>query len=69
MSDTPLMDLIPYWKSRNGEDAPKAQAYRAASEGIIPTIRVGRLLKVPTRLADQKLGIVRAQDHREMEAA
>jgi hypothetical protein len=35
-------------KSRNG-------AYDAAKRGEIPTIRVGRLLRVPVRLMERKL--------------
>jgi hypothetical protein len=35
-------------------------AYAAAAKGEIPTIRIGRLLKVPTAALRAKLGIVEA---------
>jgi hypothetical protein len=33
----------------------KVSAYKAARAGIIPTIRVGHLLRVPVRLMEKKM--------------
>lgn len=37
--------------------ASRATGYRAAAEGSIPTIRVGRTLRVPTALLLEMVGI------------
>jgi hypothetical protein len=57
MTDTPLMPLLPYFRSRFGADTPRTQAYTAAAEGTVPTVRVGHLYYVPVRKADMALGI------------
>jgi excisionase family DNA binding protein len=33
----------------------KVSAYRAAKAGLIPTIKVGRLLRVPKRLMERRM--------------
>lgn len=49
-ADVPEVGRICYGLSRNG-------SYAAASRGEIPTIRVGRLLKVPTAALRRQLGL------------
>jgi hypothetical protein len=46
----PDVGRVCYGLSRNG-------AYDAAGRGEIPTIRIGRLLKVPTSMLRKHLGI------------
>jgi hypothetical protein len=42
-------------------------SYAAAKRGDIPTIKIGRLLRVPIKAFEEKLGIaVGRQDHSEM---
>jgi len=48
--DVPEVGRICYGLSRNG-------SYAAASRGEIPTIKVGRLLKVPTSALRRQLGL------------
>ncbi|MFL6820695.1 MAG: DNA-binding protein [Bradyrhizobium sp.] len=49
-ADVPEVGRVCYALSRNG-------SYAAASRGEIPTIKVGRLLKVPTAALRRQLGI------------
>jgi hypothetical protein len=49
-ADVPEVGRICYGLSRNG-------SYAAASRGEIPTIKVGRLLKVPTSALRRQLGL------------
>jgi hypothetical protein len=50
-ADVPEVGRICYGLSRNG-------SYAAAGRGEIPTIKVGRLLKVPTATLRRTLGLV-----------
>ena len=62
MVDRRLMPLVPYWRSRTGasedDKASRSQAYTAAAENVIPTIRCGRLIFVPVEAADRALGLL-----------
>ncbi|MGY3240556.1 hypothetical protein ACVMAJ_007446 [Bradyrhizobium sp. USDA 4448] len=49
-ADVPDVGRICYGLSRNG-------SYAAAGRGEIPTIKVGRLLKVPTAALRRQLGL------------
>jgi hypothetical protein len=49
-ADVPDVGRICYGLSRNG-------SYDAAKRGDIPTIKVGRLLKVPTAALRKQLGL------------
>jgi hypothetical protein len=49
-ADVPEVGRICYGMSRNG-------SYAAAARGEIPTIKVGRLLKVPTAPLRRQLGL------------
>ena len=49
-ADVPDVGRVCYGLSRNG-------SYAAAARGEIPTIKVGRLLKVPTAALRRQLGI------------
>ncbi len=49
-ADVPEVGRICYGLSRNG-------SYDAAKRGDIPTIKVGRLLKVPTAALRKQLGL------------
>jgi hypothetical protein len=60
MTDSPLMPLLPYFRSRFGAGTPRTQAYTAAADGTVPTIKVGHLYYVPVQQADRKLGIAEA---------
>jgi hypothetical protein len=49
-ADVPEVGRICYGMSRNG-------SYAAAGRGEIPTIKIGRLLKVPTAALRRQLGL------------
>jgi hypothetical protein len=49
-ADVPEVGRICYGLSRNG-------SYAAAARGEIPTIKMGRLLKVPTSALRRQLGL------------
>ena len=55
MAEAPLLPLLEYGFSRGFKT--NSQCYAAAHEGLIPTIRIGRLRFVPVEQADRALGI------------
>ena len=60
--ETPLTMSVPE-AGKKYFDLSRDGSYRAAERGEIPTIRVGRLLRVPVRAMERLLDIVgRRQD-------
>jgi hypothetical protein len=55
--DAPLTMSVPE-AGKKYFDLSRDGAYRAAERGDIPTIRVGRLLRVPVRAMEQRLEAV-----------
>jgi hypothetical protein len=55
MDDTRLTYDVPEFGELLGLSRPAS--YAAAARGDIPTIRIGRLLKVPKRAADRMLDV------------
>jgi excisionase family DNA binding protein len=50
--------VVPLWpETGHALGLKRNHVYRAAAEGSIRTIRMGRLLKVPTSWLRQKLGL------------
>jgi hypothetical protein len=54
MADTPLTISVPD-AGRKYFDLSRNASYAAAARGDIPTIRIGKLLRVPVRALDQML--------------
>jgi hypothetical protein len=53
MSEQPIETISVPEAGRRYLGIGKVSAYAAAKAGIIPTIRVGRLLRVPVRLMEE----------------
>lgn len=60
MAEQPsFMPLIKYYRSRFGQETPRAQAQKAYECGLLITVRVGKLIFVNVRATDAKLNILR----------
>ena len=55
MSEQPIETISVPEAGRRYFGIGKVSAYLAAKNGLIPTIRVGRLLRVPVRLMEKKM--------------
>jgi hypothetical protein len=65
--DAPLTMSVPE-AGKKYFDLSRDGSYRAAERGDIPTIRVGRLLRVPVRAMEQRLEAVCRERNRERAA-
>jgi hypothetical protein len=61
MSDNPALTLSVPEAGKRYFDLSRNGSYEAAKRGEIPTIRIGRLLRVPVRALEQMLNNARPE--------